>query len=72
MLNVKICHLRPPPHVSMSQRFHCDANTACASASHCGWPAGGFWKFVSAAVIADMPQKPWSSLPSDFDALAGM
>jgi hypothetical protein len=47
-------------------------NTACASASHCGSVLGGFWKFISAADMTAIPQKPWSSLPSDLVWFSGM
>ena len=56
----------------MFHRVVCPLNTAWASASHCGWSEGGLGKAVSAADMAAMPQKAWSSLPSDLDWFCGM
>src|ERR1700709_1460603 len=57
-LNVYICHLKPPPHVDVSQRPAIRLKTACAIATHPGVPEGGFSNFSSAAVMAAMAQKP--------------
>ena len=56
----------------MSQRAACVLKTPCASMSHCGLSGGGSGNVVSAASMADMPQKPWSSLPREAVQLGGM
>lgn len=55
----------------MSHRLTYSLKTACASASHCGWPAGGLGKLFSAADMAAMAQNPWSSFPSVLVWLSG-
>jgi hypothetical protein len=49
----------PPPHiVSIANLVAWVLKTACARESHDGWLEGGFWKLVSAAVMAVIPQNP--------------
>lgn len=64
LFHEKICHFRPPSHVSVFQRGICELKTPSANVSHWGWSSGGLGKLASAADMAAIPQNPCSLVVS--------
>lgn len=72
LLNWKICQRRPPPQEDSSHRGTWELYTAWARATQLGVSPPASGKLTSAAVMAAMPQKAWSSLPSVWVWFRGM